>query len=102
MKEKFAKDLKPGEKVTEFFALRKSELLEKDGKFRLKIELGDTSGRIDAVWWDVSKEDAEQASVGSIVKVRGVISSFQDKPQIRVERMRTAVRYIQEKVGKDM
>ena len=90
MKEKFAKDLKPGEKVTEFFALRKSELLEKDGKFRLKIELGDTSGRIDAVWWDVSKEDADQFQIGSIVKVRGVVSSFQDKPQVRVERMRPA------------
>lgn len=90
MKETYANQVKPGDRVTEFFALRKAELLEKDGKFRLKLEFGDISGRVDGVWWDVTKDQADLVPAGIIVKVRGVVGIYQDKPQIRVERMRLA------------
>ena len=58
MKELYVKDLEAGETITSFFALRKCDLLEKDGRFRLSMELGDSTGRVGAVMWDASKEQA--------------------------------------------
>jgi 3'-5' exoribonuclease len=90
MKELYINQLKAGEKVTEFFALRRADLLEKDGKFRLSMEFGDATGRIGAVMWDATKEHAHLFQPGQIVKVRGLVGSYMDQPQIRVERIRVA------------
>ena len=59
MKETFVDHIKPGDHITDYFALRKADLLEKDGRFRLSMELGDATGRIAAVMWDATKEHAE-------------------------------------------
>ncbi|MCP4567209.1 MAG: HD domain-containing protein [FCB group bacterium] len=90
MKELFVKDLRPGEKVTEYFALRKATLMEKDGRYRLSIELGDSTGRIGGVLWDEAKETAPLMTPGKIVRVRGFISTYRDSLQIRIDRIRTA------------
>jgi len=90
MKELYVNQLVPGEKVTEYFALRKADLLEKDGQFRLSMELGDSTGRIRAILWDATKEHASLFTPGQIVKVRGLVATYMDQPQIRVERMRAA------------
>jgi 3'-5' exoribonuclease len=90
MKETFVDQLRPGERITEFFALRKADLLEKDGKFRLSVELGDATGRVRAVLWDATREHASLHQPGQIVKVRGIVGAYQDQPQIRIERMRAA------------
>lgn len=90
MKELYVDQLVPGEKITGFFALRKSDLLEKDGKFRLSMELGDATGRVRAVLWDATKEHASLFTPGQVVKVRGVVGTYLDQPQIRIEKMRAA------------
>jgi 3'-5' exoribonuclease len=90
MKETYVNQLVPGEKITEFFALRKADLLEKDGRFRLSVELGDATGRVRAILWDATKEHASLFQPGQIVKVRGLIGTYQEQPQIRIERMRAA------------
>jgi 3'-5' exoribonuclease len=90
MKDLFVRDITPGDKVTGFFAVRKSDLLEKDGRFRLSMELGDATGRIPAVIWDDAEEMARQVKTGTIVKVMGYVSTYRDKPQIRVEKIRPA------------
>ncbi len=90
MKEVFVNQIKPGDRITEFFALRKADLLEKEGKFRLSIELGDATGRIGGVLWDATREHASLYAPGQIVKVRGLVGTYMDQPQIRVERIRVA------------
>lgn len=76
--------------MTGFFALRKADLMEKDGRFRLAMEFGDATGRMSAVMWDVAKDEAAQYLVGQVVKIRGVTTTYQERLQIRVEQMRPA------------
>ncbi len=90
MKEQFIKDIKAGDRITEYFALRRAELLEKDGRFRLSMELGDSTGRMPAVMWDATKEHGLLFQPGQIVKARGVVSVYRDQLQIRVEQLRQA------------
>ena len=85
MKKLLVKDLKPGTEVSEFFALRKKELKEFDGKNFLKLELGDKSGRIDAVLWDRAVEYDRQIETGDIVKVTGITSSYKNNLQIKID-----------------
>ncbi|MEZ5359689.1 MAG: HD domain-containing protein [Candidatus Zixiibacteriota bacterium] len=90
MKELFIKDLQAGEKITGYFALRKWTLLEKDGRFRIAAELGDSTGRINGVLWDADQEQAQSFQPGDIVKIRGPISVYQDALQLRIDRIRIA------------
>lgn len=71
-------------------ALRKVERKEHPGGERLMLELGDQSGRIDGVMWDGYQDMMDMLVAGDIVKVRGIVGSFRDKPQIKVEAIRPA------------
>jgi 3'-5' exoribonuclease len=92
MKTLFVKDLKPGLEVTGFFVLRKKELKEYDGQRFLKLELGDKSGRIDAVVWDDVDQAYAKAEVGEMVKVKGWVTTYKEMPQLKVDRLRKAKR----------
>lgn len=82
------RDLVPGDRVEDFFALRKVERKEYQGGERLSFEFGDASGRIDGVMWDGYEGVLDQLASGAIVKVRGQVGVFRDKPQLKVERIR--------------
>lgn len=90
MKTLFVKDLKPGLEVTEFFVLRKKELKEYDGQRFLKLELGDKSGRIDAVMWDDIDQAYDKAEVGEMVKVKGWVTTYKEMLQLKVDKIRKA------------
>lgn len=76
--------------MTEFFVLRKKELREYDGQRFLKLELGDRSGRIDAVVWDNLDQSYDKAQTGEIVKVKGWVSTYKEVPQLKVDKIRKA------------
>ncbi|MCJ7507821.1 MAG: HD domain-containing protein [candidate division Zixibacteria bacterium] len=84
MKKLFVKDLKPGKEVVDLFVLRKKELKESDSKKRLELELGDKSGRIDAIAWDEPVQFYEVAEEGDVVKIEGWVGTYQGKPQIKL------------------
>ena len=84
------RDLKPGEEVSGFFAVRKKELKEYDSRFFLKLELGDASGRLDAVMWEDAAVTNNQLEVGSVVKVKGTVTTYRDDLQINVRNIRPA------------
>lgn len=84
------RDLAPGDRVEDFFALRKFERREHQGGERLTLELGDASGRMEAVMWEGYEALLDQLRAGDIVKVRGLVGTYRDRPQIRIERMRPA------------
>ena len=91
MKTLFAKDLKPGSEVSEFFVLRKKEIKEKsDGEKFLKLELGDKTGRIEGVVWDSPEQIYDQAQTGEIVRIKGWVTTYKEIPQLKVEKLRKA------------
>ncbi|MBQ7548100.1 MAG: HD domain-containing protein [Clostridia bacterium] len=57
----------------------------------LDLTLTDSSGEIGAKLWDYKPEIHSQIKLNSLIKVRGTISTFNDAPQMRVERVRPAV-----------
>lgn len=86
----FVTDLKPGNEVVAFFVLRKKEIKEYNGQRFLKLELGDKTGRIDAVAWDNPQEIYDQAETGEIVKIKGSVTTYRDASQLKIERLRKA------------
>lgn len=91
MKTLFVEDLKPGQEVVEFFVLRKHELKKTvDGQGFLKLELGDSTGRIDGVVWDNAEQIYQSAQAGDVVKIKAWVTTYRDMPQLKVERLRKA------------
>ena len=80
--------MKPGTEVVDFFVLRKKELKEYNGQKYLKFELGDPSGRIDAVLWEKAEESYSEAETGEIVKVKGMAITYKDGLEIKIEKLR--------------
>jgi 3'-5' exoribonuclease len=81
-----------GKEVIDFYALRKIELKtkESDGKAYLNMELGDATGRIDAVMWNEAEKAFKEVSQGDVVQVKGLAGKYKDNPQLRVENIRRA------------
>jgi len=96
MAKTFIRDIKASsfqsKEVLSFFALRRKDLKtkESDGKPFLSLELGDSTGRIDAVLWNDAEAQSQAMAIGDVVQVKGTVTSYRDSPQIRVEAIRTA------------
>jgi len=83
-------DLSEGDDFVGFYALRRCDLREYDGGHRLDIELGDQSGAVPGVVWDKARELKESLNKGDVVKVKGRLGSYRDRPQVRVDQIRSA------------
>jgi 3'-5' exoribonuclease len=83
-------DLCEGDQFVGFYVLSRCDLKEHDGGFRLDIELRDASGSLPGVVWDNARDLVQQIPKGSVVKVQGRLLSYQDRPQVKVERIRAA------------
>ncbi|HYH59918.1 MAG TPA: HD domain-containing protein [Thermoleophilaceae bacterium] len=71
----FARDLTDGQQVETAFVVRElSRRAKRNGDAFLKLQLGDVTGRIDAVCWDDVDAIAEAALPGTVVIVRGTYS----------------------------
>lgn len=90
MKNSWVKELKVGDEVVDYFALRKKELKEYNGNPFLKLELSDRTGRIEAVVWNQAREAYDSLPQGEVVKIKGRVGSYKDNPQITLERVRGA------------
>ncbi|GAB4319945.1 MAG: HD domain-containing protein [Candidatus Zixiibacteriota bacterium] len=84
------RDWEQGQRIEAFVALRKVERREYTGGERLSLEFGDQTGRIEGVMWEGFDGIVDDLVAGQVVKVRGVVGSFRDKPQLKVERIRPA------------
>ncbi|RRA48672.1 3'-5' exoribonuclease YhaM family protein [Acidipila sp. EB88] len=92
MKELFATDLARFENqtVTAFFAAASRQLRTKaDGSGYLCITLADCTGQLEGRMWEI-KDDAGEFEAGDILKVRGLVSRYQEKLQIKLDRVRRA------------
>ena len=85
------RDWGQGERIEAFLALRKVERKEYTGGERLSLEFGDQSGRIDGGMWEGFDQVFDTLTPGVVVKVRGFVGEYREKPQLRVDRIRLAM-----------
>jgi len=79
-----------GDAVEDFFVLVSATLIPYDRGERLRIELSDATGKIEGVIWDSASAIYEQIKESEIIKVRGLVTSYRDRPQLKVEKIRPA------------
>ncbi|MBN1291609.1 MAG: HD domain-containing protein [Candidatus Latescibacteria bacterium] len=79
-----------GDEFVGYYTLKRCELKETDGLYRLELELADKSGSLPAVVWNDAKEVYEQIEKGVVVKVKGRLGSYRDKPQVKIDKIRPA------------
>ncbi len=83
-------DLSEGDDFVGFYALKRCDLKEFDGGFRLDIELADSTGSLPGVIWDDARSQRELLNKGDVVKVKGRLGSYRDRLQIRIDKIRPA------------
>jgi 3'-5' exoribonuclease len=75
--------------VTLLAALTEKELRPKrSGGVYLHLELADRTGEIDGKAWDRPEEIARTVDCNAVVKIRGTVEAYNDKPQLVVTRIR--------------
>ncbi|MBC8181643.1 HD domain-containing protein [candidate division KSB1 bacterium] len=92
MEQKLIQDINPGNKILSFYILRKKEVKQKksSGDTYLSLEFGDSSGRITGSLWKNVSETNKKIHTSDIVKVKGSVITFMDKPHITIEKIRKA------------
>lgn len=84
----FANALEPNQQVqTTFLVLNKDVRQKKTGEPYLSLVLGDKSGDIDAKMWDGVAEILDTFDKNDYVKIRGQATVYQNKLQLRVDRL---------------
>ena len=87
------KSMTPGNEVIGFYLAKELQVRQTNGtpaKDYFDITLCDASSEINAKFWDPSPDDKELIFSLDIVKVQGVVQLYQEKPQLKVTRMRKA------------
>jgi 3'-5' exoribonuclease len=91
MKEPFVADLAKYENqvITGFFAVSTKQVRSsRDGSLYFALTLADSTGQIEARMWETA--DAGEFAAWDVVKLRGQVCRFQERLQIKVERIRRA------------
>ena len=90
MAEKKIIDFAPEDIITSFFSVRRKTVREyTKGQF-VSLELGDSSGRINAVVWEPDQFTLAELAEGVVIKVKGVVGEYNNKPQLVINRIRLA------------
>lgn len=87
----FVADLAEGEAVTSFFLAKQIQVRQRrSGEPYLSLVLGDRTGEVAAVMWEGVEEASKELTEGDIVKVQGVLGSYQRERQLTITRLRKA------------
>ncbi len=93
MKQQYARDLRDGSAVDTVFALLSRDIrCARTGEAYLHLELGDRSGRIGGVMFRPSSS-AQSIPTGSVVRVRGTVTTFRGVRRISAEALRLEQSY---------
>jgi 3'-5' exoribonuclease len=82
-----------GEEITGFYLAKELECRQTKGsppKDYFDIKLADMSGEINAKYWDVTTADKETFFAMDIIKVKGIVQTYNDKPQLKITMIRKA------------
>lgn len=92
MDKAFVIDLVEGEPVTSFFLAKQVQVRQRrSGEPFLSLVLGDRTGEVAAVMWEGVEEASKQLTEGDIVKVQGILGTYQRERQLTVTRLRKAL-----------
>jgi len=87
----FVADLVEGEAVTSFFLAKQIQVRQRrSGEPYLSLVLGDRTGEVAAVMWEGVEEASKELTEGDIVKVQGLLGSYQRERQLTITRLRKA------------
>ncbi|MFH1686446.1 MAG: HD domain-containing protein [bacterium] len=79
-----------GDRILAYFAVRRHSVREfARGQF-VSLELGDCSGRLAAVMWEPDHFALTELSEGMVIKARGVVSEYNNRQQLTLDRLRLA------------
>ncbi|MFH1068834.1 MAG: HD domain-containing protein [Candidatus Glassbacteria bacterium] len=79
------REYEPGENVDTVCILAGLAVKQtRQNKPFLRLELGDSSGRVAAVMWDGFDDEVVRTPVGTVLRVRGRMDSYEDRPQVVV------------------
>lgn len=91
MDTKKIKQLQNGDVVQNFFLIKAADCkTTNNNKNYLDLTLVDQTGEINAKIWDRSDEDEQQYIANSLVRVRGMVSEWQNRLQLKIEKIRLA------------
>jgi len=86
MRRKYLMEHEDGDAIAMTLMVIRSQLrTARDGSYYIDLELGDKSGKLPAKMWRVSREVFESFGADDFVKVRGLIETYRDQRQLRVE-----------------
>lgn len=85
-KQIFIEQLNEGQRLDDVFLVKSARLAEtRAGKPYLIIEVTDKSGEISGPLWDDAERYAEICKPGEFVHLRGIVQSYREKLQLRIE-----------------
>ena len=79
------------DRIEAYFSVRRKEIREYVRGRYVSLELGDSSGRIQAVMWEPDQFALDELAEGMVVKVRGVVGEYRQKRQLTINRIRLAL-----------
>jgi 3'-5' exoribonuclease len=87
----FVADLIEGEPVTSFFLAKQVQVRQRrSGEPYLSLLLADRTGEVAAVMWEGVEEAGKELNEGDIVKVQGLLGTYQRERQLTITRLRRA------------
>lgn len=91
MKQCFVSSLQADQNITSYFLVCEKEIrATREGKSYLRLELGDSTGRVEARMWDGFERDASSFDRDDFVKVQARVESYRNKLQLSIEKIRRA------------
>lgn len=88
MKNQYVNMLQEGDHLNDYFvAARKDLRAKQDGGKFLGMVFKDKTGEIGGVLWNNATDTAKVFEVGDVVHVRGTVSTYQNRLQVRVEQV---------------
>lgn len=89
MKSYYVSGLCDGAKVDDIFLIHSKSLgYTQDGAPFVRLKLGDRTGTIDAIKWDVSETTGASISNDQFIRIRGTVTTYNGKMQIRMDSFR--------------
>jgi len=91
MKQCFVSSLQDGQTVTTHFLVCEKEIRStREGRAYLRLELGDSTGRVEARMWDGFDRSATTFERDDFVKVQARVENYRNKLQLAIEKIRRA------------
>ncbi len=93
-------DFKEGELIEGFYLIKSIQVKNnKNGKKYLDLDIADKSADINAKYWNLKPEEEELFTTGILVKIRGEVTSFDSKLQLKINLIRKVTEEDQQDPG---